>query len=358
MTSIKINSREFTKDGPLYFIADVGANHDGTLERAFKLIELAKEAGADAIKFQNFKASTIVSRKGFGSMGQLSHQAAWKKPVYEVYEDASIPQDWTKALKEKCDLWSIDYFTSPYDFDSVDHVDSYVDIFKIGSGDITWLQIIKYIADKGKPIIIASGASTMDDVKRAMEILLARTKAVVLMQCNTNYTGSDENFKYVNLNVLKEFRALYPDVILGLSDHTTGHATALGAIALGATFIEKHFTDDNNRVGPDHKFAMNPVTWRDMVSRSKELFAALGDGVKRVELNEEKTVLVQRRALRYAGAFRKGHVIRENDLFPLRPYNEEGLHPYEIDLIKGKKLLIDAEADGLVHLKDFEHDTR
>jgi len=354
MTSFKINGRAFTKEGPLYFIADVGANHDGELERAFKLIELAKEAGADAVKFQNFKAHAIVSRKGFESMGQLSHQAAWKKPVYEVYEDASISQDWTSALKEKCNEIGIDYFTSPYDFDSVDHVDPYVDLYKIGSGDITWLEIIEYIASKGKPVIIASGASDLNDVTRAMQTLLGKTKDVVLMQCNTNYTGSDENFKYINLNVLKKFRELYPEIILGLSDHTTGHATVLGAIAFGATFIEKHFTDDNSRVGPDHKFAMNPSTWREMVDRSNELFVALGDGIKRVEPNEEKTVLVQRRALRYTKTLKKGHVVTDGDLFPLRPYDAEGLHPYEADVVKGKKLAVDVEADGLVHVKDFE----
>ncbi len=353
MHSIKIKDKDFSQKGPLYFIADVGANHDGDINRALNLIEIAKEAGADAAKFQNFKASTIVSKKGFESMGQLSHQAAWKKPVYEVYEDASISQDWTAVLKEKCDEVGIDYFTSPYDFDSVNHVDKYVDLYKIGSGDITWLEIIEFIADKQKPVLIATGASDISDVKRAMEVLQKKTNKIVLMQCNTNYTGSIDNFKYINLNVLKEFKQLYPDVLLGLSDHTPGHATILGAIALGATFIEKHFTDDNNRTGPDHKFAMNPVTWRDMVDRSNELFLSLGDGVKRVEENEKKTVLVQQRALRYTKNLTAGQLIKDEDIFPLRPYAIEGLHPYEKDKVVGKKLSVDVQADQLIRIQDF-----
>lgn len=354
MESIQIGKRSFTKSGPLYFIADIGANHDGSLDQAFRLIELAKEAGADAAKFQNFSAEKIVSQKGFENIGQLSHQASWKKSVVEVYKDASIPHEWTIALKQKCDEVGIDYFTSAYDFDAVDFVDPYVDIYKIGSGDITWVQILEHIATKNKPVIIASGASDLSDIERAMTTLSKKTDQIVLMQCNTNYTGSDENFKYINLNVLKRFRELYPDVILGLSDHTPGHATVLGAIALGATFIEKHFTDDNSKVGPDHKFAMNPATWKEMVQRSSELFHALGDGIKRIEPNETKTVMVQRRALRYKSALGKGHVLKADDLFPLRPYAIEGLHPYEIDKLIGKKLANGVEKDQLTTLNDVE----
>ncbi len=354
MSPININGKTFTQKGPLYFIADIGANHDGDINRAIKLIELAKEAGADAAKFQNFKANTIVSKRGFENIGQLSHQASWKKSVYEVYEDASVSQDWTLLLKKKCDEVGIDYFTSPYDFDAVNHVDQYVDLYKIGSGDITWLDIIEFIAKKNKPVLLATGASDIEDVQRAMNVLQQHTNKIVLMQCNTNYTGSTGNFKYINLNVLKTFQQSYPNVILGLSDHTPGHATVLGAVALGATFIEKHFTDDNSRTGPDHKFAMNPVTWREMVERSNELFLAMGDGIKRVEENELKTVLVQRRALRYNQSLNKGHTISENDIFPLRPYTEQGLHPYQKMEIIGKELLTDVEADQLISIQDVQ----
>lgn len=344
MNSIKLGSKT-VDDNTLYFIADIGANHNGSIEKAIELIHLAKEAGADAAKFQNFQANKIVSKAGFDRLsGQLSHQSKWKKSVYEVYEDASISKDWTKILKDTCNKVGIDYFTSPYDFESVDLVDPYVDMYKIGSGDISWLDIIGYIISKNKPVLIATGASNDADVKRVMDYSLAKTKDLVLMQCNTNYTGSPENFKYCNLNVLKKFAKDYPNVVLGLSDHTSGHATTLGAITLGARVIEKHFTDDNNQEGPDHAFAMNPKSWKDMVDKSYELLGALGDGVKKVEQNEVQSQIVQRRCIRVNRRLEKGTILSEKDLIYLRPISENGLHPYEKDLFIGKTLTVDIEA--------------
>ena len=344
MNKVKLGSK-VVDNNSLYFIADIGANHDGNLDKAIKLIRLAKEAGADAAKFQNFQANKIVSKLGFDNMkGKLSHQSKWKKSVFEVYQDASISKEWTEILKKECDKVGIDYFTSPYDFESVDLVDPYVDLYKIGSGDISWLEIIDYIFDKNKPVIIATGASTKEDVKRVMKMASKRNNDLVLMQCNTNYTGSHENFKFCNLNVLKYFAKEYPKVMLGLSDHTTGHATTLGAVSLGARVIEKHFTDDNNQVGPDHAFAMNPKSWREMVDRSYELLIALGDGEKRVESNEKQSRIVQRRCLRVVNDLKKGHILTEDDLIPLRPISDGGFEPYEkYDLI-GKHLFEDIKA--------------
>ena len=276
--------------------------------------------------------------------GKLSHQSNWKKSVFEVYEDASISKDWTGILKEECDKVNINYFTSAYDFESIDLVDPYVDMYKIGSGDISWLEIVEYTLNKKKPVIIATGASTSEDVSRVMNMAMNKTNDLVLMQCNTNYTGSKENYKYCNLNVLKQFSRDYPNVVLGLSDHTAGHATTLGAIALGARVIEKHFTDDNEQIGPDHGFAMNPKSWRDMVDRSYELLVALGDGVKRVEPNEEQSKQVQRRCLRVVRSFKKGHILSESDLIALRPISEGGIEPYEKAHLLGKELLENLEA--------------
>ena len=344
MNTIKLG-KKIIDNNSLYFIADIGANHNGSLEKAIKLIHLAKESGADAAKFQNFQANKIVSKTGFDNMkGKLSHQSNWKKSVFEVYEDASISKDWTKILKEECDKVGIDYFTSAYDFESVDLVDPYVDLYKIGSGDITWLEIIDYILDKNKPVLIATGASTNEDVSRVMAMATKKNSDLVLMQCNTNYTGSKDNFNFCNLNVLKQFSIDYPNTVLGLSDHTAGHATTLGAIALGARVIEKHFTDDNSQEGPDHGFAMNPKTWRDMVDRSYELLVSLGDGVKIVEKNEEQSKLVQRRCLRVATNLKKSHRLVNNDFIALRPISEGGFEPYEKFKLIGKELLKDIDA--------------
>ena len=344
MNTIKLGNK-IIDDNSLYFIADIGANHNGSLEKAIELIHLAKESGADAAKFQNFQADKIVSKTGFDNMkGKLSHQSKWKKSVFEVYEDASISKDWTRILKEECDKVGIDYFTSAYDFESVDLVDPFVNLYKIGSGDITWLDIIDYILDKNKPVLIATGASTNEDVSRVMKMALKKTQDLVLMQCNTNYTGSIDNYNYCNLNVLKQFSIDYPNTVLGLSDHTAGHATTLGAIALGARVIEKHFTDDNNQEGPDHGFAMNPQSWRNMVDRSYELLVSLGDGVKIVEKNEEQSKLVQRRCLRVVTNLKKGHALTDSDFISLRPISEGGFEPFEKVNLIGKELLMDIDA--------------
>jgi sialic acid synthase SpsE len=339
LNELVIDGQRIGEQHPTYFIADIAANHDGDLERAKDLIYMAKEAGADAAKFQHFRAETIVSDVGFKSLGeQQSHQASWKKSVVEVYRDASVSKDWTQTLKETCDKAGITFFTSPYDFDLLDHIDPYVPAYKVGSGDITWIDMIKRIASKGKPYILATGASTMDDVYRAVAAGLELNTQLVLLQCNTNYTGSLENMRYVQLNVLNSYRAMFPKMILGLSDHTPGHATVLGAVAIGARVIEKHFTDDTARVGPDHAFSMDPRSWKDMVDRTRELEAALGCGIKKVEDNELQTIILQRRAVRAVGDLPKGHIITAQDLTVLRPCPPGAMLPYQAGSLLGKKL--------------------
>lgn len=335
---------------PPYFIADIAANHDGDIGRAFKLIEFAKKSGANAAKFQNFKAAKIVSRKGFESLGgKFSHQLAWKKSVFDIYDEASLDLGWTIRLKNHCDAVGIEYMTSPYDFDSVDYVEPYVNAYKIGSGDISWHEIIEHIGRKGKPVLLATGAATMVEVNKAMGILQAVNDRIILMQCNTNYTASRENFKHINLNVLKSYMAQFGDsVILGLSDHTHGSATVVAAVALGARVFEKHFTDDRGREGPDHKFSVTPLEWKEMVERAQEAFYALGDGVKKIEKNEHETSVLQKRALRYTGDIKKGTMLKKEHIFPLRPIPAGALAPYEIESVLGKILQRDVKEQDCV----------
>jgi len=339
---LKIGSHPIGDDYPTYFIADIGANHDGSLERAKYLIRLAKQAGADAAKFQNFRAPKIVSDYGFRSLGgQLSHQATWKKSVIEVYEDASLPFEWTPELKTVCDEVGIDYFSSPYDFDAVDMLDLYVPAYKIGSGEITWLEAMERIARKGKPVLLATGASDMGDVQRAVHFLLGINPQLVLMQCNTNYTGSLENFAHVHLRVLRTYHCMFPQLVLGLSDHTPGFAAVLGAVALGARVVEKHFTDDTAREGPDHHFALDPDTWAEMVENTHQLELALGSGDKFIAGNEKETAVVQRRCLRASDSIAAGDVITRSMIDVLRPATPGAIMPYDLDQLIGKRALID-----------------
>lgn len=350
----KIAERLVGADRPTYFIADIAASHDGDLGRAISLIHLAAEAGADAAKFQNFTAPEIVSDRGFAELGgKLGHQSAWSKPVTQVYADASIPWDWTPQLKAACDEAGIHYFSSPYDFGAVDMLDPYVPAYKIGSGDITWLEAIEYAAAKGKPMLVATGASSTEDVIAAVDAVHRHTNELVLMQCNTNYTGSEDNFAYISLNVLRAYAAMFPHVVLGLSDHTPGHATTLGAIALGARVVEKHFTDDTNREGPDHGFSMDPLTWREMVDRARELENSLGSSVKRVEDNELETVVVQRRALRARRPIAEGAVITREDVVVLRPAPAHLVPAQHLDRVVGARATRSLLADEGIAWSDF-----
>lgn len=339
---LKINNRLIGPEHPTYFIADIAANHDGSLERAKMLIRLAKEAGADAAKFQHFQAPKIVSEYGFTHMNaQVSHQAAWKKSVTQVYAEASLPQDWTPILKETCDEVGIDFFTSPYDYDSIEHVDPYVPAYKVGSGEIDWIEALEHMASKGKPVIIATGASTIGEVQRAVHAILRLNKQLCVMQCNTNYTASPENYDHINLNVLKTYATMFPNVVLGLSDHTHGNATVLGAVALGARVIERHFTDDNNREGPDHKFALNPEAWAHMVEETRLLERALGSADKFITENERDTSVVQRRCLRAARDIQAGEILTREMIDVLRPATPGAIKPHEILNVIGTRALHD-----------------
>jgi sialic acid synthase SpsE len=352
---IHIAGREISIAGPTYFVADIASNHDGDIARAKKLIKVAAEAGADAVKFQHFKADKIVSDFGFRNLGaQFSHQAKWGKPVFDVYRQYECNRDWSADLAETARQSGVHFMTTPYDVEAVDLLDPLLPAYKIGSGDITWIEFLSYVASRGKPILLATGASTSDDVIRAVDAILARNRQFVLLQCNTNYTGALENFRFVNLKALQSFALMYPGMILGLSDHTPGHATVLGAVALGARVVEKHFTDDNSRSGPDHAFSMNPSDWREMVDRCRELEAALGGGIKRVEENEQETVVLQRRCLRLMRAKQAGEILAEEDLEVLRPAPRGALEPYRLADVIGRRLRSAKQGGDALYFDDLE----
>jgi N-acetylneuraminate synthase len=351
---LTIGSRTVSSTDPTYFIADIAANHDGDVERAKDLIWKAKEAGADCAKFQHFLASKIVSEVGFSSLPRpLSHQSGWKKPVVEIYDQYHTQRRWTEALLETCDEAGIDFMTTPYDFEAIDAFADIVPAYKIGSGDITFHSAIERVATVGKPVLLATGASDMAETIDAAELVLRHNRQLCIMQCNTNYTGSHENFAYVNINVLRAFAIRWPGMVLGLSDHTPGHSAVVAAVALGARVIEKHFTDDNSRDGPDHSFALNPGTWRAMVTAAREVELAMGDGVKRVEDNEVDTVVIQRRALRAKATLPAGTILTEEHLDALRPCPQGACPPSRLDDVLGRSLARNRKAGEAILWADL-----
>lgn len=355
MHLFKVGDRIISLDSPTYFIADIAANHDGDLERAKALIHMAADAGVDAAKFQHFTAEKIVSDIGFkGLQEKKSHQSTWQKSVFEVYKDASIPYEWNLVLKETCEIAGIHFLSAPYDFDAVDMLYDFVPAYKIGSGDITWIEILEYIAQKGKPVFLATGASNILEVRRAVDVILTKNPQLLLMQCNTNYTGDLTNFKYINLRVLETFRIMYPELVLGLSDHTPGYSTVLGAVSLGARAIEKHFTDNTKRIGPDHAFSLDAKTYKEMVERSRELELSLGSGIKKVEENEKETVLLQRRSARAKETIFAGTMIERKMIEMLRPCPHGAIEPHEIEKIIGKRTLRDIQKGSHILRDDVQ----
>ena len=334
---IKIGGRLVGEGQPALFIADIGANFDNDLEKAKKLALAAKEAGADVVKFQSFLADKIVSGPSFSKMVLKGIHGSWKKPIDEIFKSVEFPRDWHKELFYYCKEMGVMFSSSPYDFEAVDLLDNIgVDFFKIGSGDITWHEMLEYIAKKQKPMFLATGDSTMQEVKEAVEVIQSTgNNQLVLLQCITNYPSKIES---ANINVLKAYQKEF-DIITGYSDHSPGDIVILGAVALGAKVIEKHFTLSKKDSGPDHPHSMEPQEFRQMVDRVRLLEKALGSEKKEVVEEESETVIVQRRSLHANRDIKKGEIIGLEDIIELRP--AVGILPKYKKSIIGKKAKID-----------------
>lgn len=335
MKRIKIGKRWIGEGEPVYIVAEIGSNFDRSLARAKMLIGLAKDCGADAVKFQCFSADKIVSREGFEGL-KSGFQAKWKKSVYEVYKDAEFPREWLEGLFKYARKVGIDFFSSPYDFAAVDILDKLgVEVFKIGSGDITWLEYLCYVARKKKPIIVGAGASTIAEIDEALRVIREEgNNDIMLLQCVTNYPNQ---FESANIRAMKAMGDMF-NVLTGYSDHTPGLAVPLGSVALGGCVIEKHFTDDKTRQGPDHPFAMDAKDMKEMVGSIRKLEKALGSPVKNLYEEEKPAVVLQRRCLRAAKGLPRGTKLKADMIAVLRPAPMEALVPKYKDVLIGREL--------------------
>lgn len=332
--SFSIGRRLIGGDAPTYFIAEIGANFDGDLETAKRYAREAKRIGADCAKIQTFSAKKIVSREAFASMKLKGVHGSWKRPVDEVFAEVEFPHKWHKAFFEYCWDIGITPSTAAYDYRAVDLVDELgIEFYKIGSGDITWLEMVDYIGRKGKPVMLATGASTLAEVDEAVRVLeTAGVKDLVLMQCITNYPSK---FESANIRVLDTYRDAF-GAILGYSDHTPDDVVALGAVARGAKVIEKHITFDRSLRGPDHPHSMTFEEFGRMIERTRALELALGSSRKDVVAEESETVIVQRRGLTATRTLPKGATLKRGDLVELRP--ALGIPPKYKSVVAGKRL--------------------
>ncbi len=314
---IKFGDTNVGLDHPSYFIAEIGANFDGSLDKAKKLCDAALEAGANCAKFQSFISEKIVSRKGFEKMNLKGVHGTWGRSVSDVFKDAEFPRDWHHLIKEHCDNIGIHFSTSPYDFEAVDMcVNLDLPFIKIGSGEITWLEMIHRIASTQKPIILATGDATLAEIDDAINVIISTgNKNLVLLQCITNYPSMIES---ANINVLKTYKSAF-DVLTGYSDHSAGDVVILGATALGGCVVEKHLTLNKKDIGPDHPHSMDVTEFKLMIERVRQLEMALGSTRKFVVEEELETVIVQRRGLYAKTHIPEGKIITAQDIVELRP---------------------------------------
>lgn len=346
---IKIGQKWIGEKYPTYFIAEIGANFDGSIEKAKRLIDAAKSAGADCAKFQTFSTPKIVSEGGFSRMQLKGVHGSWGRTVSEVFKDAEFPVVWHKEIADYCRNVGIDFSTSPYFKEAVDLcIDLDVPFIKIGSGDITWLEMLDYIARKGKPVMLATGDATMSEIDEAVRTIeAAGNKDLVLMQCITNYPSKIDS---ANVNVLKTYQSAF-DVLTGYSDHAPGHVVALASTVIGGRVIEKHFTLSKKDKGPDHPHSMEPDEFKFMVDSIREVERAMGSTRKEVVAEEGETVFVQRRCLYARNALRKGQVITENDIDVLRP--ALGIPPKFKSVVIGKTCKVDIEEGQPLFWENF-----
>jgi N-acetylneuraminate synthase len=331
LKSIKIGKHNVGDGNPCYIIAEIGSNFDGSLAKAKKLIRLAKESGADAAKFQSFKTEKLLSEKGFEK--KIAFQSRWKKPVWQVYKEAEFPRSWHKELNHYAKKIGIDFFTSPWDFEAVELLKKLnVPAIKVGSGDITYLEILKRIGKTKKPVLLATGASTMDEVAAAIKTIKSTgNKKIILMHSVTQYPSPIDE---ANVQVIKSLKKKFK-LNVGYSDHSPGSLVVLTSIALGGSIIEKHFTLNSKAKGPDHPHSMDPKSFSKMVNDIRTIEKALGSGTKKIEKSEKETRILQRRGIWTVKNIKKNQRFTSENIQALRPVL--GLSASKYQLIIGKK---------------------
>lgn len=345
---IKIGNKWIGDKEPCFIIAEAGVNHNGDLEIAKRLVDCAKKAGADAIKFQTFKAENVATKYAKTAdyqkkdIGKEKNQLEMMKKLELDYEDF-------KKLKRYCDRKEIIFLSTPHSIDAIDFLEPLVPAYKIGSGDLTNLPFLKRVAKKGKPIILSTGMANIDEVKEAVEtIKINGCNEIILLQCVTSYPAKIED---VNLRVISNLQQLF-NLPIGYSDHTLSIVVPVAAVAMGACIVEKHFTIDRTMPGPDHKASVEPDELKEMIQNIREVEKALGDGIKRPTAEEERIKKIVRKSIVAKVDIPKGTIITEDMLDVKRPGT--GVPPKYLYQIVGAKAKTDIAKDEMIQWENIE----
>jgi len=333
-------------------IAEAGVNHNGDFENAKKLIFAAAKAGADYVKFQTFKADKLVSRDAKKAEYQKINLKEEGDTQYEMLKKLEMSEAWHYDLIKYANECGIKFLSTGFDEGSIDFLDSLkIDLFKVPSGELTNKPYLEHIAKKGKPIVISTGMSNLQEIKDALDVLQNHQVAknqITILHCNTEYPTPMQDVNLLAMNTIKNELG----VKVGYSDHTLGIEVPIAAVALGAVLIEKHFTLDRNMVGPDHLASLTPEELKQMIVSIRNIEKALlGSGIKEPSISEIKNIQIARKSIHTKKHLEEGHVLKQEDLIMMRP--GDGISPMDIDLYLNKKITRNLPEGYKISKNDF-----
>jgi N,N'-diacetyllegionaminate synthase len=333
-------------------IAEAGVNHNGDIQLAKKLIDVAVEAGVDCVKFQTFKADNLVSKKAKKAAYQQINLNEGNDSQYEMLKKLELNHEDHLQLISYCNERNIQFFSTAFDVEGVEYLnDLGFKLFKIPSGEVTNYPYLRAIAKCGKPVILSTGMCSEKEIKEAIDVLLKfglKMSDISILHCNTEYPTPMQD---VNLKAMIRIKDIFGTNV-GYSDHTLGIEVPIAAVAMGAVIIEKHFTLDRSLPGPDHAASLEPNELKGMVNAIRNIELAMsGDGIKTPSQSEFKNISIARKSIHVRKNLPVGHVILEEDLIALRPGN--GISPMEWEQVVGKKLRIAKKEFEILNVTDL-----
>jgi N-acetylneuraminate synthase/sialic acid synthase len=344
-----VDGRVITRDGSAYVIAEIGHNHQGELEKAKALVRSARECGADAVKLQKRDNRRLYTRALYESPYDNEH--SFGRTYGEHREALELSASEWLELREFSREEGVTLFGTVFDEPSADFLAELgMPAFKIASGDLTNVPLLRYVAKLGRPIFMSTGGGTMEDVERAVDTILPLNDQLCVMQCTASYPCEVEE---LNLGVIETYRERFPELVIGLSDHQSGIAMSVVGYLLGARVIEKHFTLNHAWKGSDHAFSLMPEGMRRLVRDLHRVPDAVGDGVKRPLASEERPLEKMGKKLVAARSLGVGQVLAPGDLVAKSPA-DGGLRPYELDDLIGRKLVRPLAEDEAIGADDVE----
>ncbi|MDX4026205.1 N-acetylneuraminate synthase family protein [Aliarcobacter skirrowii] len=346
---IKIEDRIISNDSPTFIVAEVGANHNGDLELAKKSIDAAVECGVDAVKFQTYTTEELLSHKEaivtIGQNGEIT------QTLKELFDNVTLKREIHKEIYDYAKSKGLICFSTPFSVEGVAFLEELDNpIYKIASSDVNYVDMLEVIGATKKPVFLSTGKCTLPEMDMAIELLQkSGTTNLCLLHCVANYPSKMEN---MNLNVIKTLKQMYPECIIGFSDHSLGITASLGAVCFGAKIIEKHFTIDKNLEGPDHWFSMDPTDMKNLVTGIRDLEVAFGTQRKFLAQNEIPEKYWATRSLHINKDLNAGDIITKEDLNMLRP--GYGISPFDRDKVIGIKLEKDIKKGTVLEWNYFK----